>query len=424
MRPVAQEIWDERIAQVDARWLGPVGRNSVPVEAECLSCRHRWMVRPGNVQQGKGCPNCAGQSVSQSDRDRQAAQVDVRWTEPVKNAHSKTGAECTKCGHQWKVSATSIASGSGCPACWSNRRHLAKLKSQSEHDSEAADAGLEWLEPVKKSTTKARAVCLTCGHEWMAKPARVQQGSGCPRCGIKKSTDARRTPLARRDAQARSAGLEWLEPVSDNTHKALARCLTCSHEWKVTGAQVSRGHGCPNCKATANRIPQAERDRQAASAGLIWLEPVMNSSELTLARCLSCEKEWRTYPDTVSRGSGCPDCAERGFNPSKPAYVYLVVRDDGVAQVGITGQGKPSVKRLRVHRLNGYQLVEKWPFEVGADAHAVEQETIRRWREEDDLLPAAPEGEDGWTETVHTDSLPLREIQKSISQLARELGAV
>ena len=32
---------------------------------------------------------------------------------------------------------------------------------------------------------------------------------------------------------------------------------------------------------------------------------------------------------------------------------------------------------------------------------------------------AAAEGEDGWTETVHTDSLPLREIQKRIDQLAQ-----
>lgn len=420
MRRITQEEWDERAAQVDARWLGPVVGNRVPVEAECLSCRHRWMVSPGNVQQGKGCPNCAGHYVSQGDRDRQAAQVDVRWTEPVKNSHSKTGAECTKCGHHWKVSATSIASGTGCPACWGNRRHLAKLKSQAERDSEAASAGLKWLEPVKKGVSKTRAVCLTCGHEWMAMPAKVQQGGGCPRCAIRKSTDARRTPQAKRDAQARSLGLEWLEPVSSETHKALARCLTCSHEWKVAGGQVQQGHGCPNCKATANRIPQDERDRQAASAGLVWLEPVMSSKYLTLARCLSCGKEWRTYPDSVSRGSGCPDCAERGFNSSKPAFVYLVIRDDGVAQVGITGQGKPADKRLRVHRSNGYQLVEKWSFDEGTNAHAVEQAIIKQWREEDDLLPAATEGEDGWTETVHTDSMPIETIIQRINALIKE----
>lgn len=422
-RLISQREWDERISKVGARWLGAVGRNTVPVEAECLSCGHQWMVRPGNIQQGKGCPACAGQALTQDDRDRQAAAVGVRWVEPVKNAHSKTLAECLKCGHQWKVSATSIASGSGCPECWDRRRHLAKLKSQDVHDQAATAVGLKWLEPVPGNNIKTRAACLQCGHEWKASPARVQQGGGCPKCGIEKSAEARRTPQEERDRQAEAAGLKWLEPVQGNAHKALAQCLTCGHEWRVTGSQVYAGHGCPACQAAANRVPQEERDRQAEAVGLKWLEPVTNASKPTLARCLTCELEWQTYPDSVLRGHGCPACAERGFNPEKPAYVYLLVRDtDGVAQIGITGRGKPAEKRLRSHRLNGYRLVSMWSFPVGADARDVEQAAIRQWRQEDDLQPAAAAGEDGWTETVHTGSIALQELVARIDGLSHSRG--
>jgi len=422
VRPISQKVWDERIVMVGARWLGAVASNRAPVEAECLACGHRWMVRPGNVQQGKGCPACAGQAVSQADRDAQAKKVGVRWLEPVKNAHTKTQAECMNCSHNWAVSATSVASGSGCPACWNKRRGLDKLKSQQAHDQAAAAVGIQWLEPVKRNTAKTGARCLNCHLEWQALPSRVQQGGGCPKCGIEKNAERQRLSQAERDNQAKAVGVEWLEPVKRSSHKALARCLTCGHQWKVLGGQVTAGHGCPKCWAAARRVPQAERDRQAKKMGLRWLEPVTNASHPTLARCNKCDHEWRTYPDTVSRGSGCPACAERGFNPEKPAYVYLLIREDGVAQVGITGGGETAEKRLRRHRANGYRLVRLWSFPVGSNAREVEQQTIRQWREQDDLLPAAAPGEDGWTETVHIESLPLREIAARIDDAAKSFG--
>lgn len=99
--------------------------------------------------------------------------------------------------------------------------------------------------------------------------------------------------------------------------------------------------------------------------------------------------------------------------------MYLVLKSDGTAKVGISGQHRLT-ERLRIHGSSGYRQIAVWEFGLGRDARAVEKEMVRRWREEDDLLPAAPEGEEGWTETVHTDSLPLEEIIKRINKLARE----
>ena len=79
---------------------------------------------------------------------------------------------------------------------------------------------------------------------------------------------------------------------------------------------------------------------------------------------------------------------------------------------------------MSAHKRNGYRLAQTWSFEVGQEAKDIEQEVIRRWREDDELLPAAPEREHGRTETVHTDGLPLEEIIKRISKLVRQQRAL
>jgi hypothetical protein len=59
----------------------------------------------------------------------------------------------------------------------------------------------------------------------------------------------------------------------------------------------------------------------------------------------------RTNP---SNGTNCPCCAEYGYRPSKPAWLYLVGRD-GEQKVGISNVPKT---RLATHQGNGFALIE------------------------------------------------------------------
>ena len=53
-------------------------------------------------------------------------------------------------------------------------------------------------------------------------------------------------------------------------------------------------------------------------------------------------------------GSGCPICAETGFNPGKDAWFYLMGRP-GEQQLGISNV---LTNRLRKHETNGWNLIE------------------------------------------------------------------
>jgi predicted GIY-YIG superfamily endonuclease len=52
--------------------------------------------------------------------------------------------------------------------------------------------------------------------------------------------------------------------------------------------------------------------------------------------------------------TGCPICAEYGFNPGKDAWFYLMERT-GEQQLGVTND-LPT--RLKTHERNGWNLVE------------------------------------------------------------------
>ncbi len=116
-RRVDQEVWDERIAAVGARWLDPVETSGESLPAECLTCGHRWNTQPARVQQGAGCPKCAGQYVSPAEWDERIAAVGARWLDPLGNAHTPVPAECLTCGHRWEPRPQTVARGVGCPIC-------------------------------------------------------------------------------------------------------------------------------------------------------------------------------------------------------------------------------------------------------------------------------------------------------------------
>jgi hypothetical protein len=94
-------------------------------------------------------------------------------------------------------------------------------------------------------------------------------------------------------------------------------------------------------------------------------------SEYTNARASSlfcCEDghKWQASPDNVMKKSGCPHCADYGFNPSKPAYAYLLDYGDFI-KYGITNS---LMSRLRNHRYkNGdFTVIATRLYEHGTDA--------------------------------------------------------
>lgn len=221
------------------------------------------------------------------------------------------------------------------------------------------------------------------------------------------------------DRRAEAQGLRWLDAVKGADIKTQAACLTCGYEWDGLPANVARGSGCPQC---ARRLSQDEWDQRAQAQGLRWLDEVKGAHVKTPATCLTCGYGWEVTPDHVANGTGCPACAEYGFDPEKPALLYLVERPEGIGKVGITnGIEVTETKRFDDLGKQAYSLVKAWSSEDGHKIAALERAVLSWWRNDLGLPPALTEG-DGFTETVALNEVSVPEIVEFVEQEIRALG--
>lgn len=236
---VSQEQRDREAAVLGLKWTEPCGNAHALKGIRCLTCRYEWTTKPNRVQQGYGCPKCAGNlPATQEQRDREADAVNLEWTEPYTTTNTPTGIRCRTCGREWKARPNDVQQGNGCAQC------AGMLPPpQEQRDREAAVVDCDWIEPYRSAHAAIRIRCRKCRHEWKATPANVRKGTGCPRC----------SPTAvptqeQRDREAAAMDLEWTEPYKLSNAPTGIRCRLCDYEWKARPNDVQQGIGCPVCR--------------------------------------------------------------------------------------------------------------------------------------------------------------------------------
>ena len=161
-------------------------------------------------------------------------------------------------GHEWKAwVANRSRLGRGCPYC-AGKLVLAETSLTALRPDVAA----QW-HPTRNGSLMPDAVAMgtstkvwwQCdkGHEWkVSVNNRTSSNTGCPYCSGKRAAPETSLTRLRPDLAA-----EWhpalngaLTPndvtVGSNKH-AWWRCGTCSHAWKSSIANRSKGRGCPRC---------------------------------------------------------------------------------------------------------------------------------------------------------------------------------
>jgi hypothetical protein len=165
------------------------------------------------------------------------------------------------------------------------------------------------------------------------------------------------------------------------------------------------------------------------AAGLEPLVDYPGSHERWACRCQQCGRtvtpRYRHVADGVS--GGCRYCGDKGgFNPGKPAIVYLIWhRGFDAYKIGV---GREGGNRIDHHRRSGWQLIRKFPVR-GDLALTVERAVLDWWR--NDLnLPAHVAKTDmplgGWTETVDSQEIDMSVTIQRIESLiaANAVGTI
>lgn len=267
-----------------------------------------------------------------------------------------------------------------------------------------------------------RCRCAECGVIKPKRLSHVQNGAaaGCTNCAGRDITDeaARKVMMA--------AGHEPLIDYPGGLRPWLSRCITSGHVGSPCYSKVRmRGHQCWSCRSatlsTVLRLSEADATASMLESQLEPLEPYPGSVERPWrSRCVRCEEVLDPGPalhNIRSGRGGCPACAERGINPFRPGYLYLVAHDGhaslkwGIANIE---------QRIIQHVSQGWRLLARWDFDLTRDAWEIERQ-VKSWVRGQGFPPSVAAGQmkyRGHTETVLIADVSFADLRDYLSRLA------
>jgi hypothetical protein len=141
-----------------------------------------------------------------------------------------------------------------------------------------------------------------------------------------------------------------------------------------------------------------------------------------------CESlhEWEASLASRNNGSGCPDCAEYGFKPNKPAIFYFIENKSLRARkIGITNIEDRAVRLSRFSAL-GWKQLHIVESDDGAGIRELES-FIKKWIRKDLQLPQYLSAEEmgmtgGWTETFSIQGPSNESVKEMIKIGCERLG--
>ena len=366
---------------------------------------HTWtaIVASRTRPESKHCPICIGRTVLAGFNDlatvlpELAAQADG-WdpSTVTRGSNAKVGRVCQK-GHKWLAVVHSRANSRGCPFC-SRHQVVQGVTDLSSLWPEVAKQADGW-DPQTVSAQSSKKLPWLCskGHTWSAIVAsRTRPESrDCPICiGRKVLPGFNDLATVFPDIASQAHGWDPKTITAGSKKRALWRC-DAGHTWQASVGDRTppRNSGCPFCSGREalvgfNDLATVFPD---LAAEVVRGDPktvTAKSNKTFLWRCREGHQwEAAVQNRTPPASTGCPECSDRGFKASQPAWFYLLERP-GEQQIGITNRKEV---RLQEHAPYGWHELEVvGPF-PGNQVLALEKK-LKQWlKREVGLVPGTHE---------------------------------
>lgn len=135
------------------------------------------------------------------------------------------------------------------------------------------------------------------------------------------------------------------------------KCNVCGNEWSSRPANILTGYGCPKC--AKKRIGDSLREThdgyieklKQLNCDIIVIERYSGRKTKILHKCNVCNNEWKTTPNTILNGCGCPICSEkiRAFNRTKTQRYYIKEVSEINSMIEVVGE-YISAKKQTLHK--------------------------------------------------------------------------
>ena len=278
------------------------------------------------------------------------------------------------------VSRTKI--GAGCPFC-SGREVIPGINDLLTKFPDIAAEAYQWDPSTVVAGTGKKKDWRCCkGHIYSSTViSRTNMGSGCPVCSghqVLAGVNDLKTKFP--DIAAEAYGWDPSTVVAGTHQKKDWKCKEGHIYSSSIGSRTGRGNGCSVCSgqqvlAGFNDLQTKFPDIAAEAYG--W-DPSTVTAGTNKKNDWKC-KEGHIYSSTVASrtnmGSGCPTCAEYGFDPQKDAWFYLMQRP-GEQQLGISNV---ITDRLRTHESNGWNLIEHTSIPSKGQKVLDTENALKKW---------------------------------------------
>jgi len=315
--------------------------------------------------------------------------------------------KCTE-GHIYSSAVTTRTSrGSGCPFCGGQKVLKGFNDLQTKFPDIAAEAYGWDPTTVTAGTSQKKDWKCNKGHIYCSAVGnRTIQGSRCPICGgqkVLKGFNDLQTKFP--DIAAEAYGWDPSTVTAGTDQKKDWKCVL-GHIWNAqTSSRTSRNLGCPYCSNNIvlfgfNDLQTKFPDIAAEAYGWDPTTVIAGSAKKKSWKCIYGHTWNATLNIRTMQDTGCPICAEYGFNQDKDAWFYLMERP-GEQQLGVTNDLHT---RLKTHERNGWNLVEHTSVPSRGQKVLDTEKAFKKWlKKEIGLI-------EGTTENWATTSMEVQSL--------------
>jgi hypothetical protein len=341
--------------------------SAVVVLWRCANHDEPYQQRISHRSSGSGCPYCAGRAVLKGFNDFATTHPDLAvelWeVDPATIAAGSTKKvrwRCPKHREPYWSTPVNRVRGLNCGVCRGKTVAPRVNDLATTHPDIASDlVEVDASTITAKSTKKLQWMCREHGGLFSASPRARVQGILCGVCAGKEVVKGVNDLATTHPELARE--LVGTDPttVFASTMKTLFwACPQHEQPYPSSGSNRVKGQGCGYC--TNKRVLPGFNDlastHPSLAAELIDEDAttITAGSGRRLMWLCSFHGEYAQVVRKRAAGQGCPSCAPYGFDPGRPAWMYLAIRT-GEQQVGIT---RDLDRREKEHGRSGWVVTD------------------------------------------------------------------
>lgn len=210
-------------------------------------------------------------------------------------------------------------------------------------------------------------------------------GKGCKECGnIKQSYSLEQ--FINKATLVHNHKYNYSYAIYQNITKKIIIACPTHGEFEQTPNNHLSGNGCPKCDDTKKYTKEEfiQKSIETHKNKYDYSKVDYINSKIKVAIICPIHGEFNTTPNShLNAKTGCPNCADYGFQPNKPAYLYYLKITTDTNQVlykiGITN--RTVNERFNLTDLAKIEIVKQKLYDNGQDALDWETKLKRMYKE-------------------------------------------